>query len=236
MSNKSRVKLYGYATSPFVIKVGVFLKYKQIPFEFVPVNPVFPSQQLKKFPGQRKVPVLTIDEEWRADSTPLGIWLDEVFPDRPILGVTPEDTQHILEMDQWVNDQLIMGQFRRATEWESFRDALHNGWTLSRIIHDSTPIPFIVRKSWPFIVKRVGFVRRYAKRVGLSEPLADMRQRQLKEFLQQLGSGPFLGARKRVSLADLSAWSSIVMPHLIGIRAESPFLNDPEVLAWCHRV
>ncbi|MDX1693114.1 MAG: hypothetical protein R3208_05080, partial [Ketobacteraceae bacterium] len=47
---------------------------------------------------------------------------------------------------------------------------------------------------------------------------------------------PFLGARKRVSLADLSAWSSIVMPHLIGIRAESPFLNDPEVLAWCHRV
>lgn len=116
LSRRARARQSSLIASPFVLKVGVFLKYKQIPFEFVPVNPVFSQRQLSQFPGQRKVPVLTIDEEWRADSTPLGIWLDEVFPDRPILGDTPEETQRILEIDQWVNDELIMGSFRSVME------------------------------------------------------------------------------------------------------------------------
>jgi hypothetical protein len=38
------IKLYGYSTSPLVRKVGCCLCYKQLPFEFVPVNPVDNSQ------------------------------------------------------------------------------------------------------------------------------------------------------------------------------------------------
>lgn len=230
------VQLYGYATSPFVVKVGAFLKYKQIPFEFVPVNPVSPGAQLKHFPGQRKVPVLKIDDEWRADSTPLGIWLDDVFPERPILGKTPEDTEQILKIDQWVNDQLLMGRFRQAIEWENPKNAIRNGWKLSRILHASTPIPFILRKAWPLIIKRVGFVRRFGNSVDRAEPLPEMRERQRREFLQHLGGGPFLGGRDRVSLADLSAYITIVMPHLTGMHGGSDFLEDPDILAWCRRV
>ena len=231
-----KVQLYGYATSPFVVKVGAFLKHKQIPFEFVPVNPVHPTRKLRQFPGQRKVPVLTIDGEWRANSTPLGVWLEEVFPEHPILGRTPQDTDHILEIDRWVTDQLLMGLFRQAMEWENARDAIKNGWTLARIIHDSTPIPFFVRFGWPFIVQRVGFVRRFGNRVDRSEPLPDMRDRQRRELLHHLGDGPFLGCRNRVSLADLSAYTAIVTSHLIGMQRGSNFLEDPEVLAWCRRV
>lgn len=230
------VKLYGYATSPFVLKAGAFLKYKQVPFEFVPVNPLHPSRQLRQFPGQRRVPVLTIGDEWRADSTQLGIWLDEVFPERPILGRTPEDTDRILQIDQWVSEQLLMGRFRQAIEWESPLDGIRNGWKLASTIHASTPIPFVIRKAWPLIVKRVGFVRRFGNSVDRSEPLPAMRQRQCRELLQHLGNGPFLGERDRVSLADLSAYTTIVMPHLMGMRGESNFLEDPNVLAWCHRV
>ena len=234
--DKHTVRLYGYATSPFVVKVGTFLKYKQVPFEFVPVNPVFPKRQLGQFPRQRRVPVLSIDDQWRADSTPLGIWLDEVFPQRPILGDTPEETRQILALDQWVNDQLIMGRFRQAMEWESVWDGLRNGWNLSRILHDATPLPLPVRKGWPFIVKRVGFVRRFGQSVGQSEPLPAMRQRQCREFIAHLGNGPFLGSRERVSLADLSAYSTIVMPHLVGMHGPNDFLDEPDILAWCHRM
>lgn len=230
------VHLYGYASSPFVLKVGAFLKYKQIPFTFVPVNPVVPARQLGQFPSQRKVPVLTIDEEWRADSTPLGIWLDEVFPERPILGMTPEDTDRILAIDQWVTDQLLMGRFRHAIEWEDTTAAIRNGWKLARIVHDATPIPFLLRTAWPFIVKRAGFVRRFGSSVDRSEPLPDMRQRQHRELLNHLGAGPFLGGRNRVSLADLSAYTTIVTPHLLGMEAASSMLDDPAILAWARRV
>lgn len=235
MVAEPEVKLYGYVTSPFVVKVGAFLKYKQIPFDLVPVNPVRP-RELKKFPGQRKVPVLTIGDEWRHDSTPLGIWLDEVFPQRPILGETPEDTQRILAIDEWVTNQLLMGQFRHAVEWENTLDSIRNGWKLARTLHDSTPIPFVLRWAWPFIVRRVGFVRRFAGSVDLSEPLPQMRERQCRELVEHLADGPFLGGRNRVSLADLSAYATIVTPHLMGMSKDSPFLEDPAVLAWCHRV
>lgn len=230
------IKLYGYSTSPFVGKVSVFLKYKRIPFEFVPVNPVFPKRQLSQFPGQRRVPVLSIDGEWRGESTDLGIWLDEVVPERPILGDTSEDTDRILEMDRWVNDQLIMGRFRELTEWTNIPNALRNGWKLSRVIHESTPIPFVIRKAWPFIVRRAGFVRRFAGSVKSEESVPEMQQRQCRELVELIGQGPFLGGRSRVSLADLSAWCTIATPHLIGMHGKSVFLEDPDVLAWCRRV
>ncbi len=230
-----KVELFGYSTSPFVVKVGAFLKYKQIPFDFIPINPVHPGRQLRQFPGQRKVPVLTIDGEWRAESTDLGIWLDEVFPERPILGRNQEDTDHILRIDQWVNDELIMGRFRHAMEWESVRDGIRNGWRLANIIHDATPIPFPIRKAWPFMVKRVGFVRRFGSSVDHSESLAEMRERQRREFLDYLGEGPFLGGRDRVSLADLSAYTTIVMPYLVGMEGGSAFLDDSSIVAWCRR-
>ena len=77
------IKLYGYSTSPYVRKVACCLYYKQLPFEFVPVNPVDPSEIA--FTGQTQVPVLQIGDEWRIDSTPLALWLDELFPERPCL-------------------------------------------------------------------------------------------------------------------------------------------------------
>lgn len=234
--DEHQVELYGFATSPFVLKAGTFLKYKQIPFDWIPVNPISRSRQMSKFEGQEKVPVLKIDDEWRADSTPLGIWLDEVFPDRPILGTTEEDTEDILEIDQWVTDQLLNGRFRQALEWENTWDAIRNGWKLADIVHASTPIPYPIRKAWPFIIKYVGPVPHHGNSMDRSEPLPEMRDRQRRELLQHLGDGPFLGGRDRVSLADLSAYTTIVTPHRTGMHRELTFLDDSDVVAWCRRV
>jgi glutathione S-transferase len=40
------VRLYGYATSPYVRKVGCFLHYKGIEFTHVPVSPVEPHKTI----------------------------------------------------------------------------------------------------------------------------------------------------------------------------------------------
>ena len=54
------VKLYGYATSPFVRKTGCFLYYKGVDFTHVPVNPIAPEETIG-FTNGSQVPVLEID-------------------------------------------------------------------------------------------------------------------------------------------------------------------------------
>ena len=108
------IKLYGYSTSPFVQKVACYLYYKELPFEFVPVNLI--GQPELAFTGQTQVPVLKIDDEWRLDSTPLGIWLDQRFPDKPLLGQNQEQRELILNIDRWITDGYIAAIFRTMVD------------------------------------------------------------------------------------------------------------------------
>ena len=112
----AKIKLYGYSTSPFVRKLGCCLYFKQLPFEFVPVDPTNPEQIA--FTGQTQVPVLQIDDEWRNDSTPLALWLDELFPAQPLFGRNAQERELILNVDKWVTDSLILSSFRYAREGE----------------------------------------------------------------------------------------------------------------------
>jgi glutathione S-transferase len=103
----SLITLYSYATSPFAMKVGCYLKYKKLDFTFVPVNPIAPIQI--KFTEQR---------------------------------------------------------------------------------------------------------------------LCD-------EFIEHVDGGPFLGQRTQISLADLSAYPTIVSGHLMGMFGQSPFLAHQQIIDWC---
>jgi len=56
----SEIKLYGYATSPYVRKTGCFLYYKELDFIHIPVNPIAPEATIGHT-NSTKVPVLEID-------------------------------------------------------------------------------------------------------------------------------------------------------------------------------
>jgi glutathione S-transferase len=227
-----KITLYGYATSPFVMKVGCYLQYKKLPFEFVPVNPVTPTQI--KFTQQRQVPVLKIGDEWRKDSSQLGIWLDEHFPEKSIMGGAQRE--EVLAIDDWVSEHLIPARFRAAVQWESTFDAIRNGWTLSTAVNAGTPIPKIVRLLWPFFVRKAGFIVDMVKQLDLNESMPDMRQRLCTEFVTHLADGPFLGGLVQPSLADLSAYPTIVAGHLMGMRGKSAMLEHKAVIDWSRRV
>ena len=55
----SSIQLFSYATSPYAQKVGCYLKYKQLDFKFIPVNPL--TNEQIAFTRQQQVPVLQID-------------------------------------------------------------------------------------------------------------------------------------------------------------------------------
>ena len=228
------IHLYGYATSPFVNKVATFLKYKALPYSFVHVRPV--TNEAIKFTGQTQVPVLRIDGEWRKDSSPLGHWLDERFPERPLL---PEDAAaqaHVEEVDAWVSDSLIPSRFRMTVDWQDAWPSIRRGWRLAEIVHSGTPLPLHWRVLWPFGVRAAPFIRRMVNRLDRSEPLDAMGRRLMDELEAHLAEGPFLASQSQVTIADLSAYVTLIMAWMIGIEESPWYQGRPALLAWMARV
>ena len=95
---KEVIKLLSFPTSPFGWKVGCYLAYKNLNYEFVGVSPITFKQVA--FTNKKQVPVLSIDDEWRLESSDIGIWLNEKFPEKNILGNTAEEKDLILSIDK----------------------------------------------------------------------------------------------------------------------------------------
>jgi len=66
-----------------------------------------------------------------------------------------------------------------------------------------------------------------------------MRQLQWRELVEHPGDAPFLGGRGQASLADLSAYVTVVIPHLMAMSGDTVFLDDPRCwrgVAGCRRI
>ena len=228
------IQLFSYPTSPYAQKVGCYLKYKDIDFKFIPVNPLHNSEIA--FTRQRQVPVLQIGEEWRKESSELGIWLNELYPEPSILPDSQSEREQILKIDQWISDQLIPSYFRNAVEWQNSWYSITNGWRLSRAVSSDTKLPLYIRLIWPFGVKRAPFIVNMVKQLDLDESMPKMNQRLQNEFLEHLGDGPFMGQQSTISLADLSAFPIITSGHFMGMKTVQAVKDHPEILAWAKRV
>ena len=228
------ITLYSYPTSPYAQKVGCYLKYKHLDYSFVAVNPLHNKEIA--FSQQTQVPVLMIGDEWRKNSSDLGVWLDELHPDRPILPVDQNAREKVLAIDGWISSSLIPSYFRGGVEWENTWNAIRNGWKLASAVNDATPLPFFIRMIWPFAVKRAPFINRMVSQLDLTESLADMNVRLQKEFKEHLAEGPFLGSQSLPTLADLSAFPIIASSTFMGMKREQAVINDPAIRAWAKRV
>lgn len=230
----STIQLFTYPTSPYGQKVACYLNFKKLDFRFIGVNPLTNDQI--KFTRQRQVPVLQLGDEWRKESSELGLWLDEKYPENPILPASKEDRQKVLNIDQWVSDKLIPSMFRGACEWQSSVNSITNGWKLARAVNHSTPMPIYVRLIWPFGVKRAPFIVDMVKRLDLSESMDDMQLRLQNEFVSKLEAADFLGGQSQPSIADLSAFPIVVNAYMMGMRSKIFLLDKPEIKAWAIRV
>ena len=228
------IKLYGYATSPYVRKVGCCLYYKQLPFEFVPVNPVDNSQI--NFTGQTQVPVLEIDGEWRLDSTSLAIWLDEIFPEQPLLGRNSGEREKILSVDQWVSESLIVSAFKTVYETPMNPRLRAMAWRMANIVSSQTPLSDEVRNAWPQLLQTASFIKHIVRCSDASESAKAMRDRVGFELFQNFGGGPYFGGRSEPSLLDIAIFPQIVFTYMVGIEDEPAIIQVPELREWLHRM
>jgi glutathione S-transferase len=233
-AQSATIKLYGYATSPYVMKVAAYLKYKNLSYTHVHVRPR--TNEAIKFTGQRQVPVLEIGDEWRLNSSDLGIWLDELFPDKPLLGKTEGERKKILHIDNWISDMMIPSRFREAVDWTNSFNSIRNGWRLAKIVNFGTPIPFKWRLFWPIGVKSAPFIVDMVNELDRHEPMENMRSRVLDELESHIAGGPFLGGLDAPSLADFSAYPVIISSWLIGMSGDFAWRSRPKILTWIQNV
>jgi glutathione S-transferase len=228
------VTLYTYAMSPYAAKVHCFLLYKRVRFECFYINPLRVKQEL---PVGRQIPVVTIGDESRANSTPIGLWLDERFPELPrLLPESGDERERLLEIDDWVTHCLIPGSFR-FFPGEGL-DRWLNGWRLSHVMNRTARggLPLMLRAAWPLFIQRVAFVRRLLEMADDGLPLQESKRKLYYQFIAHLDAGPFLAGRTLPSLPDLAAYPQFALFYLTGFRGSEDILEYPEIMSWLRRM
>lgn len=234
------VKLYGYSASPFALKTWCYLKYKGIDFKFVPVNPnPNDPDPVIEFTDQTQVPILQIDGEWRLESNHHAYWLDEVFPDKPLLCPTAHAPK-VKQLDTWVDEFIIGTHFRPVFDYDENNipyEFIVASWRSAMLAHASKPISAKDLNDWPKLaITKMSFIKHLASQLDLSESSADTQARLFGEFIAHLGDGPFLGELDVPSMLDFSLFPNLVHGYLVGLQPELSAAEHPDVKAWLKRV
>ncbi|MEM8826014.1 MAG: glutathione S-transferase family protein, partial [Pseudomonadota bacterium] len=227
------IKLYGYATSPFVRKTGCFLYYKGAPFTHVPVNPLNPAETIGHTDGTA-VPVLEIDGEWRRESSDHAHWLDELYPEKPLCPDAHRDT--ILGIDAWISGTFLPAIFRPAIDGVTTLAQRFRFWRLAALVSAHTPLPEQVRHQWPNFVSMAPFIQAMAQHMDLDEPTADMQRRVMSELAAHIGDGPFMGGLDAPTMLDLAVFPQLVFGYMFGLEEELSAARHPLIGAWLKRV
>ena len=197
----SEVKLYGSRLSPFVEKTARGLALKKLDFELIP--PRSPRDLGKWNPQTGKMPVLEIDGERFYDSTFILRWLDERFPDPPLVSRDPASAAGQRQLEDWSDESLywlLMG----------LRWAKRNAGASARQIADSLPAPGFVKLFVRALLRRQ--LGGSARAQGFGRMPHDVLVRELgirlDDLIALLGDHPFFFA-DAPSVADLSIFGML---------------------------
>ena len=229
----TEVKLYGYATSPFVRKTGCFLYYKGIKFTHVPVNPMAPEETIG-FTNGTQVPVLEIDGEWKRESSAHARWLDQVFPEKPLC--PPEHAADIARIDDWISNTFLLNIFRPAVDGMVNLQARYRGWRLAALLSAHTPLPEEVRHGWPDFVSKAPFIQAMAEHMDLSESAENAQIRIGMELAAHIGDGPYMSGFEQPTMLDLAVFPQLVFGYMFGLEARLSAAAHPVIKAWLQRV
>ena len=227
------INLYGYATSPYVRKTGCFLYYKGVEFTHIPVNPIDPSATLGHI-GGTQVPVLEIDGQARRESSSHALWLDELFPEKPLR--PSEHADKIKEIDDWISQTFLMSIFRSAIDGDLNLQFRFRGWRLAALLSAHTPLPEHIRHRWPDLISMAPFIQKMGEHMDLTEPPKDMQLRIMSELKAHIGDGPYIGGLDEPTMLDFAVFPQLVWGYMFGLEERLSAAFDPTLKEWMKRV
>ena len=109
------IRCYRVPFSTNVERVSLAAGHKRVPVEWVDVDPDDRTAVIE-VSGQPLVPVLVAEGEVIADSPRILLWLEERFPEPPLLPADPALRAEVLELVDWFNHV-----------WKRFPNAIADG-------------------------------------------------------------------------------------------------------------
>ena len=230
----NNIKLYGLRISYYTGKMEGYLRYKEIPHDFVVLNPER-MRLLKAKTGAAQMPAIELaDGRFMTDTTPMIAWFEDQYPDNPVI---PNDP--LMRFVSYLLEDY-------AEEW-LWRPAMHYRWSykadrmhLSRKIVDE----LLADEAGPAFLKRK-FIRRrqhveYVKRDGVDSNTWDHVESIYLNTLDRLeaifATRPYL-LGDRPTLGDFGFFASMFR-HF----SQDPTASDimriraPGVFAWQARL
>lgn len=97
------LELYQFELSHYCEKVRFVLDYKGLPYRKVNVTPGLGQLDLFRLSGQRQVPVLKDGGTVIADSTAIVAYLEQEYPDRPVIPTDSSPQGLCLLLEEWAD-------------------------------------------------------------------------------------------------------------------------------------
>lgn len=101
-----RMKIIGSYVSPYVRKVLVCMELKGLDYEVDPITPFFGNDEFRRLSPLCRIPVLIGDGLVLTDSTVICEYLDEQFPDPPLLPREPKERAKARWLEEFADTRL----------------------------------------------------------------------------------------------------------------------------------
>jgi glutathione S-transferase len=100
------MKIIGSYVSPYVRKVLVCLELKGLDYEVDPITHFFGNDEFERLSPLRRIPVLIDDELVLTDSTVIAEYLDEAYPEPPLLPQHPKERARARWLEEFADTRL----------------------------------------------------------------------------------------------------------------------------------
>lgn len=100
------MKIVGSYASPYVRKVLACIALKGLDYEIDPITPFFGNNEFERLSPLRRIPVLIDGDLVLSDSSVICAYLDERYPERPLLPATPTDRARARWFEEYADTRL----------------------------------------------------------------------------------------------------------------------------------
>jgi glutathione S-transferase len=228
------LRVYGSKISYFTGKLEGYLRYKEIPYEFLPMTP-WVRARVGKHTGTTQMPAVELpDGRWLTDTTPTIAWLETQHGGPAV--IPPEPVQGFFAG--------LLEDF--ADEW-LWRPALHYRWSyrgdallLSRRIVDEmmprVPLPGAVKRWGIRLRQRTRYVRGDGITPATRAHVEGVYLRTLDALGAVFASRPYL-LGERPTLADFGFFASLFRHFGLDPTPAALMLERaPAVFEWTARL
>ena len=219
--------LHQYNQSPFNQKIQRMLNYKGVPFEEVYWRIADRGKVLKISPSG-KLPALEHDGQVVVDSTDMAYYIEQAFPERPLIPTSPRQRGLVHALEDWADESLYFYEMvlRFTTPGNSERNT-------PKLIENEAPVlRWLLKRMIPRLLRKAT-ANQGIGRKSIEQLTADTR-RHIEAVSNMLGQEDWLVAN-RLTLADLAVYAMFQCFRDADFVA-AMLEEYPAVTAWMARI